>query len=572
MEVAAVQGSEGGGPRGSGGIGGRILASMTGFVRRLFAKEAFSFILHCLLLIALFAIVRPMFAAAVPAKTYGAPVIVWRMILDDIGALAGAARHQRPAVPGLLFLAVPTLLLALGRRKITWDSWEHGRALRGFIMVILGVLVWSGSTFDYNVYLNRGHFVDRLLLVGLGLLSWRTPLAVPLATKWAIVMIKEAYVPIALDDFDFRSLPDILIAFSCFAWMSFRRSFKPHHFLFVALAAWASYYYAAGVAKWKYGPPGSWLNEDPLSNLSYGAYVRGWINILPEPAYLKFLAFVRRFDRFFAWYTMVVELAAILMFHLHPRVVRVAALACFLLNFGIFCLTGICFWKWMTANIALFVFLGRGGAPIVEAMCRHKLALVLAAASIHFSLERTTFFPQTGVAWYDSRLVENYTIHAVGPSGHSYLVHPSSIAPMEMHWVQGRLCYATKERSVTGIYGVTGSHAAMLELEKLKRPEDALALVHKGRPCDNPERRKGFDDFMARYFGNLNRFGRPHRWLRWIGRPTHLWVQPRGDLYDLQEPVVRIELWREVTVLHGDVIHRLEKKKVHEVTIPQAGR
>jgi hypothetical protein len=67
----------------------------------------------------------------------------------------------------------------------------------------------------------------------------------------------------------------------------------------------------------------------------------------------------------------------------------------------------------------------------------------------------------------------------------------------------------------------------------------------------------------------VNRRGRPHRWISWIGRPTHLWTQPRGRLYALQEPVEKIELWRELLIYHGGKIHHLENKQVHEVAIPR---
>ena len=73
---------------------------------------------------------------------------------------------------------------------------------------------------------------------------------------------------------------------------------------------------------------------------------------------------------------------------------------------------------------------------------------------------------------------------------------------------------------------------------------------------------------MVRYFGNLNKYGRPHRWLSWIGRPQHLWVQQQGDLYDMQEPVKKIELRREVVVHQGGKLHGFGPKTVNTLSIP----
>jgi len=71
-----------------------------------------------------------------------------------------------------------------------------------------------------------------------------------------------------------------------------------------------------------------------------------------------------------------------------------------------------------------------------------------------------------------------------------------------------------------------------------------------------------------RFFGNLNRSGGfQHRWLTWIGRPTHIWLQPQGVLYDGQTPVVRVEVWRTLVLHHQNALHRLEHKRVRSLDI-----
>lgn len=543
--------------------------------RRFFAREDVQFIGHCVFLLVLLAFLRPLLNASVPNASYEAPTIVGDLIKRDLASLAAAVRHQRPVVSRALFLVVPTVaLLIAGRsgRRVTWSRWESGRSLRAFVMTLLIMMAWAGSTFEYNIYLNRGHAFDRLLLVALTALSWRTPLAVPFATRLSIIMLKEGYVPIPIDDFDFRAVAEVLIVFSCFVWASVRRTFATKHFLLAALGCWASYYYAAGVAKWTHGPAYSWLLDNHLSNLASAAHVRGWLGFIPDDVHGKIIAFVRRFDVVLAGFTLVVELGSLALFFVHPRATRAWLLLCFLFQFGIYALTGICFWKWMVTSLAFWVFLRRGGAVILQQMCRHKAVILFAIASVYFSRQKLYYYPQTRVVWYDSKLMENYLLYAVGPSGQRYLVDPSSLTPTETHWVQGRLCYATDEKSLTSIYGSTGSHEVLMAFERLESPQDALRLLaRRGRSCTDPERKEVFNRFFSRYFGNLNRHGRPHHWLSWIGAPRHLWIQPRGDRYELQEPVVRIELWRELVVKHQDAMHPLEKKLVHELPIPLDG-
>ncbi|MDH3202275.1 MAG: hypothetical protein OEM15_15395 [Myxococcales bacterium] len=535
--------------------------------KKVWEREDVQFIAHCGVVLALLVFLRPMFTRSTPAAIYEGPNILWGMLTNELKALfPGGGRPSSQ----LLFLLVPTALILLARVRIRWDQWENGKALRNLLMTLLIILAWAGATFDYNIYLNHGHFLDRLLLIGLVALCWRFPLAVPFAVKWIHVMLKESYVPIPADDFDFRAVHEFLVVFSVFVWVSSSKNFKSEHFLLVGIGCWASYYYAAGVAKVFYGPDWSWLLENHLSNLSVGGHVRGWLGFLSHETFLAINRVARLSDRALAAFTLVFELGALVCFFVNRRLAQVWFALAILFNFGIFALTGICFWKWIVTNIAFLVFASRGGAPIYDRMCRYLLVVWFGILVVYFSLGRTYFFPQAGVAWYDTRMVEDYTIRAIGESGKDYLVSPSFLTPMEMHFVQGRLCYASNERTVTSIYGTTGSHGVLTRLEELEKPEDALKLLQRGGNCHNAQQDKRFEDFFVRYFGNLNARGRPHRWLSWIGRPTHLWVQPQGELYDMQEPVNQIELWREVVVHHGDRLHRLEKKRVKEIKIPRA--
>jgi hypothetical protein len=138
---------------------------------------------------------------------------------------------------------------------------------------------------------------------------------------------------------------------------------------------------------------------------------------------------------------------------------------------------------------------------------------------------------------------------------------------MEIRFVQGSHCSATNDHSLTGIYATSGNYRVMKQLETFEHPEQALALFKRQRTCRNKRKRK-MDQFMRRYFGNLNRYGRRHRWISWIGKPHHIWVSPRGNLYDMQEPVARIEMVRQLIYRHGGKLHNLDEATVYGVEIP----
>jgi hypothetical protein len=534
--------------------------------------DVWSSILHVLLLMALLVLLRPAFFEMSPAEVYEADNVFAKMVDRDLSALAAGSQKHRPAVPSILFLAIPTVLLLLARRGLRWTDWEHGRELRIVIILPLAMLAWSASTFPYNTYLDQGHPWDRLLVVAATVASWYTPLAVPIATRFILVMLKEAYIPIKLDDFDFRAVGEYVVVASIFVWAAAAsRSFKAKHFVVMFVSSWAGYYFCAGVAKWNYGPEHSWLLENHLTNISVGSYVRGWMSWLDESTYMSLIALLRHTDVAMAVYTLIIEVGAIVGFLSYRRLAKWWFLGSAFLNFGIFTLTGICFWKWIFANLVFAWWFGGDGRRVVSEAYRQKLVLLVGALSVYLSTQHyRVLYWSTKVAWYDTRVTQDYEIWAIGESGEEYLVDPKTITPMEMHWVQGAFCYATNDHALTGIYATSGNYNVMKKLESFERPADALRLFQRSKTCRH-KKRKMFDDFMIRYFGHLNRDGRKHGWIDWIGRPTHLWVFPKGNLYEEQERVQRIELRRQLVYHHGEKLHELDDATVHTVDIPLNG-
>jgi len=558
-----------------------VLASIGGWFREQLGREAFSSLAHVAILLALITLLRPMFFRLVGAGHYQSPFILESMAKSDLTLITNAAKRHQPAISETLHFLVPAIIFFLAKRKLRWTDWEHGKALRVFVMIVLVMLAWSGTTFPHNFYLNRFHGMDRLALVLFTALSWRYPIFVPFAARWCIVMLKQAYIPIIQDDFDFRAPAELIVVFSIFVWASISKSFKPAHFLVAGLGSYGSYYFCAGIAKWNFGPKHSWLLENHVSNLSVATYVKGWLSFVPESAFLAFADQAAKLDRVMQGYTLLIEIGAILGFFLHRRLTRWWFLGTAVLNLGIFLMSGVFFWKWMTVGFAAFVWMGRGGKPLVERLHQYKLPLLLGIASIYYSNQRIWYFPQTHVVWYDTRLTEDYEIYVIGESGQRYLVRPSYFAPSDMHFTQGRLCYATdKERAAVGIYGTSGSINTLRQLEKFDRPEKGLAMQTRGRLCRDAKMQARFEDFMKRFFTNLNSRGPRREWINWIGRPNHLQTHSNGrlkaedggdlPLFDAQEKVVTLEMWLNVAYHHKNRLHRTEPKLVHTVNLVES--
>lgn len=547
-------------------------AEFKAWARRQVSKEALSALLHVAVLLILLALTRPLFFQAVDAKHYEAWSIYLSMVQTDLQVIAASAPKNTPTIPQILTFLVPMFVFLAVGRKLRWTDWDHGKALRIFVCGVLLMLCWSGATSPYHMYLDRSHGLDRLILVACGLLTLRFPIFAPLTAKLAIVMIKEAYIPTLLDDFDFRAPAELVSIFGVFVWCSLSRTFRPAHFLIASTASFASFYYLAGVAKARIAG-GMWFTDNHVSNLTPAGYVRGWLSFVPEHMMMAVARVARELDWLFQSYTLFIEVGAILGMFAFRRLTRWWYLGCAILNLGIFVMSGINFWKWMTASFLAFFWMGRRGKPLVDQMFEYRLPHLLAIASIYFSSMRIWFFP-TPVAWFDTRLTENYEIYAIGESGQRYLVPGTYFRPSDMHWSQGALCYATNEHSMTGIYA-TGSYGTSKLLDKLT-PEQLWKKHAQAKTCKHKNRAR-YDKFMKRFFKNINRYG-GRRWtfLEWFGRPKHIWIYPKGSLnggdnitFDAQEKVKTIELWVNLAFLYEGELHRTEPHLAHTVEIPQ---
>ncbi len=531
------------------------------------------FIWSCLLLLTLFTLTRPMFATSVAEEVFGAPVVMWELVNKDVQGLLRAAQRQRPYVPRFVFVLVPTALVLLARIDVRWSRWEASNALRALVMAHVAVLTWAASTYDYNMYFNQGHWVDRAALVALAAACWWRPLAAGPFTALSVVSLWEvSTIGLGHDDFDWRPLVEVMMLFSCFVWLSFVKRLNTRHFIFLSLCLVGSYYYAAGKAKIFYGPTWSWLFDNHTSNLAMAAWQRGWFGFLEESTAVAVTQFLRHLDFTSGLYTIfIAEAGAILWINLHPRLTRWWLLCAAVLHAGIFLFAGVCFWKWIAMDLAFWHFLRYGGAQVHKEVFRHKLVPVFGLVLIFFSVERTYFNPTTGVSWYDTNHNELYHVMAVGLSGKRYEVDPNFLAPYDARMTQENFCFLTDEPHLTAIYGQTGNHKVLTKLADARTAQavENVFQEHK-RDCRSEAKAAAWDKLISSSFSNTNLFGRKHRWLSWIGRPDHIWLLRPSPKYQLQEPVKRIEVWREVTLFDGESVLRLDNKMIHEVEVPLA--
>ena len=453
----------------------------------------------------------------------------------------------------LFMLLLPTYALLATRTGLRWSDLEDGETFRPFLVGALLVWAWTPAFAHYNFYFDQPHTLDRLLILGLVALTWKTPLAWPFAHWLAVAMYGQMSVPPLGDDrTDWMMVHDALLLFPVFLWTSIGRRPRMTHFLFIVLCNVGAYYFRPFISKLTSPPFGSWIWDNKLSNLFMASYAVGWLSFLPEGAVASFTRFLDKIQPVLGTLVLAMEGCGLLFF-LRRRVTMVALAGCALLHAAIFAFSGVFFWKWMALDVLLLLLVRRLDPKKLELFWLPRLfAPALALCVIVLSPER--WFDPPTLTWFSGPLTRVMSLEAVGASGAHYRVAPAFMAPYYKLFPQSSFAFLSPGRTVAGIYGGC-SRARCLALEKVRTEAD-LAAVEKahGKVSYDDAKARGFDRFIAKFFAAANRRGTSFYWLALPHPPAHIWITARGVLYDFQEPVVEVDvvetlyLWDDVAL------------------------
>ena len=480
-------------------------------------------------------------------------------VYHDAWLLPAALRDPR-----LLFLCVATLgWLALFARRIAWSRLEGGKVLRGFILAACIASAWTFSLYETNAYYDQSHTLMRVLMLSSALLVLLHPAFAFAYVLLGTLLVSQLHAPIpGFNWLDKQILFDVLILFGVFLAVRAVRAVSTATFVTVLLALIAADYVVPGIAKLRLS---GWATEDNLANLAFATWHNGWMWWLDESAMLKLLDAGAWTNRPLIVATLIGELGFLFLL-VHRWAFRLLILFSFGLHAGIYLSSGILFWKWMLLNVLVIVLVERLGAPIRAQLFRWRNQLGMAAAVLAFPL--TVGAPW--LAWFDTPLSEVFHLRAIGVSGQSYAVPRLFMAPYELIFAQNRFFYLLEEPHLVGTFGATSDRTLHARLLHARTAADVDALVPEyGRTDFDVKLAAGFDAFLAKYFGTLNRRGVKHAWYSKFQAPYHIWSRPRErPLYDMQEPVRSIEVVYERALYTGDAVVPLGTRVIRTIPIP----
>ncbi|MCC6322138.1 MAG: hypothetical protein IT438_11965 [Phycisphaerales bacterium] len=472
--------------------------------------------------------------------------------------------------------------LGVAAGVIGWNfSGSSWGAIGGEFRVVAGViaiaLAWSFSTYARNLFLNRTHGVDRAALLVLGAMVWAHPLAIGPFMAAAVVMMRQFEHPACLlySQTHTRLPVDLMLAMGLWPVAATLFAPEPATLPVLLLSIAGCSYWMPGLAKAKMGPfPGAWVLHNRVHRLAVSARQQGWLGRVPMPTFLRAARTLGRVDVAIAAVTLAVELLAIAI--LAGRSAAVTMLATFAgLHAVILLSSGINFWKWVVADLAL--------AWLVWSMPTGTVAAVFTpehlAVSVLIMATQSAHLRCVELGWLDTRLSSFFRLEVVGRSGRVYRLWPGALAPFDMVFAQHRHYHLCPMKTLTNTYGTLYARGkrgwtkyAAIEAARGREPAHEQARQEHGFAHTDEGRSREFERFLREVLPRMterNRAGHRRDWWACVPAPKHIYVSEPAGAWAGQEQPVLVRAWFEERWHDASDVRQVSSTIVREFALEQ---
>ncbi len=481
---------------------------------------------------------------------YSEPSLIWEL-----------SKQSKFAVPLVVFVVAGALVLThtFGPR---WPAFERGWTLAVPVGVPIVLLTWWFATYDYNLFLDQGHWSDRIVLVVLGALAlWRPVFAVPWVLLIATI-INQFFYPIGgysvAEQFQLLRIVELFIALLVI-WFVVGRWFR-NEFLVVLFSLLASGFFISGLGKvrLRWFEAGAHVEANLLAT-----YSNGWLGFL-GPGSIGDLA---QAVGWVAWPlmvgTLIVELGSV--FILWGRRFLLPRLFVFVLfHLGVVSLTGIFFWRWIVMELALIAFLRRD--DLVSKLKIFTSAYVLIAAALVF------FGPwwakPTDLSWIEAPVNYVYRFGAVDASGNTGELSPEFFQPFDYAFTLSPFGYLAPDPQLPVVWGAIRERDIAVELNDASSVEEILAIEQtRGWDQFDSARAETMDRFISTFVGNWNLRGGEANPASVIGPPRQL-LSFGHDSYVGTGPIETVMVSQVMTYWDGSEYQEIRIREIRRIDIP----
>ncbi|MDH4277390.1 MAG: hypothetical protein OEW83_04820 [Acidimicrobiia bacterium] len=464
-------------------------------------------------------------------------------------SLTMAAIQRRVVWWAVVVVAVAVVLGARpdSRRRLLgrWAELDHGAVLRLLAAPLIVFLAWKGALYPYNVHAGQLHLLDRFLLLALAAAAlWRPALLIPFALQFRVISAQTVFPFHTTAARNIDDLPVVVLLLIGVGHLLFVLTGRRSTSLIVLAigAALASHFWIPGKGKLLMG----WLSADDPANLPLAAYTAGWLGHTDGAVAAAVASVFDRFGPIIKVATIILELGSLVAVA-HRRLLRPWLIGWIGFHVVTFITTGFFFFGWILAEVGLLVVLTRRDLrPWVD----ENATWLRAAAAVVAVAGAPVLFHPPGLAWIDAPVSYGYRMEAVGESGTTYALPPSTMAPLE-HEVMFKRLQFEGPGHLSGAYGALESPEPLDELDAVENLSDLLALEAEQPEPDAAGRAASIDlitDFMSATAEDEVRS--TTKWLHRLDAPTLFWSSWSDDDYHFDERLDRIEVTL-LTRVHG---------------------
>lgn len=463
---------------------------------------------------------------------------------------------------GLIIIFSVAVLARFGYLLDSWDSLEHGRSIRIFVIMLATTIAWPLVTFGHNFYFDQTYFFDKFLLVLLLPLIWWRPAFIFLFIIPAYLLLWHLGEPslggsiLAHKLQVTRAINVFAAAFLVYTLTGFREADR---FLILLCSFVAAAYWVSALAKLNI----AWIGHNHLYLMPLNAYAHGWMAFVSPEKIVEFSHSLMPFDTIMQVFVIVIE--ALCLVFLFARWLSISLLVMLIVfHLGVFALYGFLFWTWMALDLALIVLLvnvTRSGQTRSFGWKPFVLSVVLVGLGSWWAKP-----PKLG--WYETPLAYNYRIETTDRLGKTTHVRPDFFGPYSDTFTFSSFSYMVEDRGVlTGAYGVTHDHEVHQALDTANDALDIFRLEQtKGAIRGNSDRAERLQEFLARFIANRALGTERAAPLRAISAPSQFWSF-RGETPIVTE-ISEVAIVEYTSFFDGEKLTTIRRQELARLALP----
>ena len=442
----------------------------------------------------------------------------------------------------------------------SWSDLAQSLLMRTVCATCAFVLCWRSLTLSYNFLFDQGFYLDRLLVLGLCIgLLFRPFFLVP----FLVVLV--TFVN-QMDTFGAYSwaIPALPINLLVLAVVSITlgilsgQSNGKNDFLALSLCLVAAFYFYPGYGKLRL----TWLLYDHIPYMLFANYGNGWLGNLDPNTIEQFYRYLRPMNVPLKIFTLLFELGSVFIAW-RRNFARVLIAGWIGLHLGIFFVTGLVFWVWITVDIMLLVAISSKSGE-KEFPIGFGKAAVCGVLVITGSL----WASPVKLAWFDMPMTYIYRFEAIMDSGQRVVLPPSYFRPYDYQFSLAQFYYLGDIPNLNSTSGAGGYDPISVNTLKLKNSKEFVAYEKRfGEIRREDQKAKVLERFIERFVQTKNSPKTPLRLVEYAAPPPYFVYHPRGALTVEAGQIQEVRVI-QITAFYGDGHYReIRKREVGKITI-----